>query len=301
MQRHLVLPPTDLSAQLKESIEQTARHKSVPLYILTSQLDSDDDQLVVDPQDALEDEEDTSESSSSEEAPLPMSDHHVKAIAVLKTRLSQLETEMQELEMQGRAKERALRQLEEDTEQSEEHCMTQIPSTSEPDLSGTTNRSSKRSLNSRWRWTRSKRSVHRQNSSVVASHPPVLEQEMAESSKRERLFAELLAVISQRSKLVTQEAVIMAELKKIELEAYEETLHQAYDSLRQRDGGAFGDQSKVGALQRHRVSRFKKERIFPTSCEPVQEDRKKVLLNEMRKVSKAKNALTAVQGETMER
>uniref|UniRef100_A0A158R8Q0 F-actin monooxygenase n=1 Tax=Taenia asiatica TaxID=60517 RepID=A0A158R8Q0_TAEAS len=310
LQRPLVLPPADLSAQLKENIEQTARHKSVPMYILTSKLDSDDDQPLVDPQDTLgdedEDDEDTSESSSSDEALLPISDHHAKQIAVLKTRLSQLEKEMQELEIQCGAKERALRQLEEGQEeevmgQLEEHSMTQVSSTSEPNLLQTTNQSSKRGPNSRWRWVRSKRSVHRQNSGIAVSRPLTSEQKMAERSRRERLFAELLTVISQRNKLVTQEAVIMAELKKIELEAYEETLQQAYDSLRHPNGEAFRGRSKVAALRCHGVSRFKKERILPANHEPARENREKMLLNEIRKVSKEKTALTTVQGETMER
>lgn len=308
LQRSIVFPPADLSAQLKENIEQTARRNNVPLYILTSKLDSDDDQPLVDPQDTFgdEDDEDTSESSSSDEALPPISDHHAKQIAVLKTRLSQLEKEMQELEVQGRAKELALRQLEEGGEekatgQLEEHSMTQVSSTSEPDLSQTANRSSKRGPNSRWRWVRSKRSIHGQNGGIAVSRPLTSEQEMAERSMRERLFAELLAVISQRNKLVTQEAVIMAELKKIELEAYEETLQQAYDSLRHPKGEVFQGRSKVGALRRHGVSRFRKERIFSANCEPAQQNRQQVLLNEIWKVSKEKTALTTVQGETMER
>ncbi|CDS37031.1 hypothetical protein EmuJ_000425900 [Echinococcus multilocularis] len=309
LQRSVVIPPADLSAQLKENIEQTARHKGVPMYILTSKLDSDDDQLLMDPQDALgdgdgdeeEEEEDTSVSSSSDEALLPISDRHARQIAALQTRLSQLEKEMQELEVQGMAKERALRELEETTGQPGEHSMTQISSTSEPDLSATTNRSSQREVNSRRRWMRPKRSVHRQNSGTTASRPPSSEQEMAERSKRERLLTELLAVISQRNKLVTQEAVIMAELKKIKLEAYEVTLQQAYDSLRQADNEAIQGRSKVGALRRHGIGWLRKERIFPTNREPARGNREQLLLNEIWKISKEKSVLAAVQGEALRR
>nr|CDS18985.1 protein MICAL 3 [Echinococcus granulosus] len=306
LQRSVVIPPADLSAQLKENIEQTTRHKGVPMYILTSKLDSDDDQLLMDPQDALGDgegdeEADTSASSSSDEALPPISDRHAKQIAALETRLSQLEREMQELEVQGMAKERALRELEETTGQSGEHSMTQISSTSAPDLSATTNRSSQREVNSRRRWMRPKRSVHRQSSGTTASRPPALEQEMAERSKRERLLTELLAVISQRNKLVTQEAVIMAELKKIELEAYEATLQQAYDSLRQPDNESIQGRFKVGALRRHGMGWLRKERIFPTNREPARENREQLLLNEIWNISKEKSVLAAVQSEALRR
>ncbi|KAM3186931.1 hypothetical protein ACTXT7_003336 [Hymenolepis weldensis] len=301
--RSVIYPPAELSQQLKENIDQVSRHKAVPLYMLTSKLDSDDDQRLMDPHEALDyqddEEEDTTESFSEEELPLPeFSEVHAKEIAALKTRLSQLEKEMLELEVQGAEKKRALRELEESAGQRAElDPGPQISFTGEPDLS--VSDSPKRETESRWRWIKPKGSANRAASNSTYNHPEVPEREMTERPEKAQLFSDLLSLISQRNKLVTQEAIIMAELKKIELEAYEESLQKAYDSLR-LDGEARN--VKIGgAFKRRSAGRFKKERIYPANRNLERETREKMLLEEIQKVSKEKTALTAVQGETIQR
>lgn len=303
LQRTPIIPPAELGQQLKKNIDQILLHKCVPLYMLTSKLDSDDDLRLMDPQDALDnedEEEDTTETSSDEETHFPpVTDIHAKEISALRTRLSQLVKEMRELEVQGEEKERALRELEESADQQPEvEKPSQVSYTSEPDL--TVNSSLKRERNSRWRWMLLKRSAARTASNSAVTRPEP-EKEMTERPDKAQLFSELLSLISQRNKLVTQEAVIMAELKKIELEAYEENLRKAYDSLKQGGETALASQVKIGAFKRHGAGRFKKERIYPANRDSERENREKMLLNEIWKVSKEKSALTAVQGETLQR
>ncbi|VDN98104.1 unnamed protein product [Rodentolepis nana] len=302
LQKSVIYPPTELSQQLKENIDQVSRHEAVPLYMLTSRLDSDDDQRLVNPHEALDyqddEEEDTTESSSEDDSSLPpFTGVHAKEIAALKTRLSQLENEMLELEVQGALKERALRGLEESAAQHAElYLGFQTSSTSEPDLS--VNTSAKREANSRWRWLKSKRNGNRITRNSTCNRLEMPEQEMKEYPEKAQIFSELLSLISQRNKLVTQEAIIMAELKKIELEAYEETLQKAYDSLRQN--GETKDVKIGRAFKRHGAGKLKKERIYPSNRDPSSETKEKILLDEIRKVSLEKTALTAIQSETIQ-
>ena len=305
LHRALVQPPAELGVQLKKSIDKAVPQKGIPLYILTSKLDSDDDDAgqVIDPQDMLEDdeEEDTTDSSSDEPF-LPISNLQAKQVAALKSRLTQLEKEMLELEIRGKEKERALRVLDELIGPSEtQSLVTQFSFTSEPDLSACSKkRSSKREVICRRWWVPSKLSMHNSLAEAV-SRPSVPEQEMIEHPERARILGELLSVISARNKLVTQEAVIVAELKKIQLEAYEESLQQAYDSLK-HPVGEVEVLKEAGVFRFHGGGRlFKKDRIFPGNRELSQEGKGKQLLNEIWKISREKETLTAVQSETVER
>uniref|UniRef100_A0A5K3FG03 BMERB domain-containing protein n=1 Tax=Mesocestoides corti TaxID=53468 RepID=A0A5K3FG03_MESCO len=209
---------------------------------------------------------------------------------------------MLDLEAQGVEKERALRQLEETVGQNQETYMTHL-STSEPDLSAKGTKSAsfstKRKNNPRWWWVRPRRLPHKRSH---APHATKVGVEMAECPERVHVFTELLSIISERNKLVTQEAIIMAELKKIELEAYEETLQLAYDSVQRPSAEAHQQgKSKKMPFRLPRATRSRKPRVCSATREPTEECREEQLRDEIWRVSKERVALTVVQGETIER
>lgn len=293
-----------------------------PLYILTSKLDSDNETPRSSPKAQSSNEEDGSVGGGGD-SPLklpPFSESRKQEIANLRARLSQLEMQMVELEAEGVERERRLRQCEAELEVGVKEEAVEVArhahlSTSEPDLTVSGSNQQKPRLKLP-HWLRLHKRSQPRNSPAKQSDTTAVyptrkpRNEMSEQPERSRLFAELLRVISERNHLITEEAVLVAELKKIELDAYEEALQEAYNSLHYQPETSSKWQ-RCGGRRFHR--RHHNERsasvepasnavsvVGPSAVESTQRQEKHIL-NEIWRVAKEKSMIVAIQDDTITR